>query len=469
MVNQSNRFVYLDNIRIFMVFNVVLYHSLLMFAYPMLFWWPVVDKSGSSRVYESLFFAMSIYMMPMLMFIAALFIFPSLKEKTTLTYIKKRFLRLYLPVIVYLLCAGDIAFNILSKRLTGINQTYMETFINFWREFITLNAVNITPGKKLLNEITFSQNHTWFLSFLFVVTFITVFISILFKKKTVEQKNVNSAKKIIIQTIMFAVIISALYTVIAIIYTSNKIKMFSWIDIHGFVAVMVDQFWSLIFVFIFGLYMYKKEWLTKGDIGGWKLWGSLSLVLLFLYIRILNTGYLQVVDQIMKVLENNMSSENKLPAVVLSESFKRSVLIQWFMLNIACIFILMFVLSFAKQFFNRSNMITTFCAKHSINVYILHLIPVILLQFTFLNVPLAPVAKILVIFFITVPACLWLSHKLVYPHPGAAIGFFVILKLIALSSGFTFYYYALIAITLISFAFAVYESARLLILYKKGY
>jgi hypothetical protein len=63
-------------------------------------------------------------------------------------------------------------------------------------------------------------------------------------------------------------------------------------------------------------------------------------------------------------------------------------------------------------------------------------------------------------FVIIIPSCLWLSHYLVYPYPKIAIAFFVALKLVALAAGFTFYYIALLALILISFSGAVYESAK---------
>lgn len=64
---------------------------------------------------------------------------------------------------------------------------------------------------------------------------------------------------------------------------------------------------------------------------------------------------------------------------------------------------------------------------------------------------------------IIVPACLWLSHRLVYPYPKISIGFFVALKLISLAAGFNFYYFALLVLIFISFAGAVYESARYMV------
>jgi hypothetical protein len=128
----------------------------------------------------------------------------------------------------------------------------------------------------------------------------------------------------------------------------------------------------------------------------------------------------------------------------------------------------MFFLSFAKRFFNQPNAITTFCSKHSINVYILHYVPVLILQYTFLNVPIPSIVKIVLMVIIIIPACLWLSHRLIYPYPKIAIGFFVAMKLVALAAGFTFYYWMLLALIFISFAGAVYESASWYMVGRKG-
>ena len=65
---------------------------------------------------------------------------------------------------------------------------------------------------------------------------------------------------------------------------------------------------------------------------------------------------------------------------------------------------------------------------------------------------------------IVIPACLWLSHRFVYPHPLAAISFFIVVKLVSLFAGFNFYYMALLAMLLISVAGALLESIRLLML-----
>lgn len=187
MANSGDRLVYLDNVRNVLVYNVVLFHALIMFAYPLFFWWPVVDKVASTRVYETVTLAMSVYQMPCLLFIAALFIFPSLKKEGALQYLKKRFLRLYVPAIVYVLCAGDVFYHLLLKRLDGSVWDYRETFFRFWDAFVHLPFFYMTSSEKTLNTVVFSFNHTWFLTLLFFLTLAVVVISRFFKRRADQQ------------------------------------------------------------------------------------------------------------------------------------------------------------------------------------------------------------------------------------------------------------------------------------------
>lgn len=466
METHQNRFVYLDNIRNFLVYNVVLLHVIQMFAYPLLFWWAVIDKERSSRFYELGLIPMDIYLMPCLLFIAALFIFPSLKKSTPLEYIKNRFLRLCVPVIVFLFCAGDIFFQLLLKRLNSVSPTYLETFLNFWRAFVNMPGIYLTSSEKTLNTVTFNFHHTWFLILLFFITLVVILLSLPFKRKNSEQGKVNSRKKIILQTIIFAVVISVVYTAVLLYYAMHNINFNSWLIIGKTLQFQTGKIWMLLPMFLFGLYAYKKKWLTRGDIGSWKMWGLMALIFLAIYTLLHHIIILPMVDERFRVIEHNLLFENKMAVPVINRSVQIAALCTWLLLPMTCVFLLMFFLSFAKRFFNKPNPITTFRSKHSINVYVLHYAPVLILQYTFLNIPITPIVKVLLMTIIIIPACLWLSHRLVYPYPKIAIAFFVALKLVALAAGFTFYYYALLALIFISFAGAVYESAMFMVAQK---
>jgi glucans biosynthesis protein C len=467
METPQDRYTYLDNIRSILVYNVVFVHIICMLAYPITFWWPVIDKNGSSRVYENLLLVMDMYLMPHLIFIAALFIFPSLNGKSTLAYIKKRFFRLFVPVIVFAFCAGEIVYQILVKRLDNSNPAYFLTFLDYWRDFINFNAITFIGEGKMLNQMSFNTAHTWFLSFLFFITLIIVLLGIPFRKKEKVEKEVDSRKKIIIKTITLTVILGFLYTAFAILFTVKGMNFTSWIRVIGLVQVRLDQFFVLLPLFLFGLYMHRKDWLTRGDIGSWKMWGILSAVFIFVF-ALLYHNLLPIVDNVFKVTEHNLIFSDKIPVPTIPDSFIQTFLIICILQVPACIFLLMFFLSFAKKFFNTPNKITDFCSKHSINVYILHFIPVVLLQYIFVNIPIAPILKTILTMIIIIPACLWLSHRLVYPHPLFAISFFAILKLVSLFAGFNFFYIALLIVLISSFAGAIYESVRILASAKAG-
>jgi len=464
METTTNRFTYLDNIRNILVYNVVLLHIIQMFAYPLSFWWSVIDKKGSSRFYELCLVAMDIYLMPCLLFIAALFIFPSLKKSTPLKYTGKRFLRLCVPVIVFLFCAGDLHYQILFKRLNPVSPDYMEIFLNFWRSYVTLPGIYLTSSQQTLHTVVFSFQHTWFLSLLFFMTLAVVLLSGLLKRKDDEPKKVAGKNRIIIlQTVIFALVLGLVYAAAMINYVIHYIDISSWIILGKILEFHIGKIWLLIPLFLFGLYFYKKEWLARGDIGSWKMWLIMALIPLGLYVSLYHIGILPQLEQIIKIVDHNMQFDNKITMPAVNQSVQISFLFSWFILPAACIFLLMFFLSFAKRFFNKPNAITAFCSKHSINVYILHYAAVLILQSAFLNVPVPSMVKIMLIVLVAIPACLWLSYRLVYPYPKTAVGFFVVMKLMALAAGFTFYYFALLVLVVISFSGAVYEAAKYMV------
>ncbi|HDQ04632.1 MAG TPA: hypothetical protein ENN23_08760 [Deltaproteobacteria bacterium] len=464
----EKRIVYLDNLRNIIIYNVVVYHAFLAFAYPLLFWWATVDKDGSARIYETAIRTMYVYMMPCVIFIAALFILPSLQRSGALAYIKKRFTRLYVPVIVFLFCAGDIFPYLLSKRIGNLSLTYPDTFIAFWRSFANIPLIYFSDADKIMNTIGFNFYHTWFLTLLFFLTLIFVLARLPFAKKAAKPVSLDSRNKIILKTILFAVTLSLVYFAVAWWYVVHDIQLNGWTLLGKAVIFENIQIWVLVPLFAFGLYAYKKEWLTRGDIGSWKIWGMLTLIFLGLYIYLMHFIYLPEVEGMYKIVEHNTLFEDKLEMPVIGDYLARVIIPIWLLVPLACVFILMFLLSFAKKFFNKPNAVTAFCSKHSINVYILHYIPILIFQYTFLNVPVSPVLKIVVMIIIIAPACLWLSHRLVYPHPKTAILFFVTLKLIALAAGFEFYYWALLAIIFISFTGAVFEFTKFMASRKKA-
>ena len=468
MGNDSNRLVYLDNIRNFLVYNVVFHHASISFVYPFMFWWAVIDRQGSSRIYETCAASMYVYMMPCLMFIAALFVFPSLEKDTPLAYLKKRFLRLCVPVIVFLFCAGDVYFQLLLQRINDTAPVYREIFLGFWRAFASLPWIYLSGTERKLNTVIFNYQHVWFLILLFVLTVIVVFLGRFGKRKSPGGTKVANKKAIIRGTVLFAALLSIAYAAVLVYYVTHGISFSQWVIVGKTLQFLTGQIWVLVPLFLFGLYVQKKEWLTRGDIGDWKMWGVMAFLPFAIYILLHHFIILPEIELVYKVVEHNFLSGEMIALPAVKDSVKLVALGTWLLLPMACVFLLMFFLSFARRFFNRPNAATAFCSKHSINVYILHYAAVLILQDLLMNVPVWPIVKILLMTGIIIPACLWLSHRLVYPYPKMAIAFFVALKLVALAVGFSFFYYAILALVAVSFTGAVYEYSRYLSARKSG-
>lgn len=337
-----------------------------------------------------------------------------------------------------------------------------ETFLNFWRFYFNMPGISVSGSEKTLNAVTFNLQHVWFLTLLFFITLMVVLWSLLLKKNNGEATKVDGSNKVISKTIIFAAALGLAYAAVHIYYVGRQINFSAWLLVGKVIQFQLNKIWVLLPLFLFGLYVYKKNWLTRSDIGSWKMWGGAAFLLLAIYLLIYHFGILPALEEIFKVVDRNMQSDDKMEMPVVADSIRRAFLLTWILLPPVCVFLLMFFLSFAKRFFNQPNAATTFCSKHSINVYVLHYAPVLILQYTFLNVAVPSMVKILLMAIIIIPACLWLSHRLVYPYPKAAIAFFVALKLMALAAGFTFYCFALLALIFISFAGAVYESVKYL-------
>ena len=117
---------------------------------------------------------------------------------------------------------------------------------------------------------------------------------------------------------------SIVYAAAMINYVIHHIDFGSWIIIGKTLQFQTDKIWILIPMFLFGLYAYKKEWLTRGDIGTWKIWGVLAFIPLALYVLFYHIGILSTLDEILKVVEHNMQFDNKIASPLMDGSVQLS-------------------------------------------------------------------------------------------------------------------------------------------------
>jgi len=155
---KGNRIYFLDNLRTFMIFLVVLFHSGVVYesrGYGALFW--IVDDYSTNHLADTLNLILDIFIMPTIFFISGYFASPSLKSKNNWIFIKAKFKRLIIPWGIAVLTLMPL-YKIIFLYSRNIPQENWTDYFHF------SNGI-------------FSQSWLWFLPVLFMFNTFYVCIS----------------------------------------------------------------------------------------------------------------------------------------------------------------------------------------------------------------------------------------------------------------------------------------------------
>ena len=159
-LQQGQRLVWLDWLRVLAILGVLFFHSAMPFAAELD--WHIKNKETSSLFLEFNFF-LSRFRMPLLFFISGSVTFFMLKKRSIGQFIRMRFKRLFVPLIFGILLLVPIQIYI-ERVLQGFGG-------NFFQFYPTVFTTGFYPSGNL------SWHHLWFLAYLFVydVVFAPVF------------------------------------------------------------------------------------------------------------------------------------------------------------------------------------------------------------------------------------------------------------------------------------------------------
>ncbi|MCP4923560.1 MAG: acyltransferase [bacterium] len=158
---KNQRFWYLDTLRFLLIFVVVIHHAAIGYGakwHRSFFIDSVGNSGGGSRLYDVLFLMSDTFMIPGLFFLAGLFAIPSLKRRGVGSFIKERFFRLGIPLVLGVVFISPI--HVYSKHLT--ESPFPSGYMDFW--------LNSFFGSK------FQITSFWFLYYLLFLSAILLLI-----------------------------------------------------------------------------------------------------------------------------------------------------------------------------------------------------------------------------------------------------------------------------------------------------
>jgi len=356
MNNQKTRMFYLDNLRIYLTILVILHHATL--AYGGNGDWGIKDviTDEISPILFTFFNALNqSYFMTAFFLLAGYFTPRSLERKGAKSFILDRVIRLGIPLLIYSTLIINLNVFLIRKYYLGVPFQFIWSYI---------------PG------------HLWFLQLLFLFALIYVVFKLFKKDATNLTKRAFPSDGIIWIAVVFLSI-------------STFLMRLAYPIGETILNVQPGHISHYIFAFYIGIIAYRGNWFRRlGNYQG-KRWGKIALgTLPFFFVLFILGGALEGDANIAKFLGG----------------FTWQAMAYAIWESIMMLAIIIFLLYFFRERFNRTGALLATMAASAYTVYIIHQTVLFGLNIVFLNVPVPSYLKFFAVSLIGVPLCFLLSY-----------------------------------------------------------
>ncbi|SLM28871.1 putative Acyltransferase family protein [Desulfamplus magnetovallimortis] len=443
--DSKNRVVFLDNLRYLMVLMVVVLHAAVSYsqAAP---WWCV--KDATSVFFDILMIILDVFLMPILFFIAGYFATPSILKNGFKQFIKAKFKRLGLPVLICFPIVTPLFQFIYHYRSSNV--LIYKSFYSYWVEYMQIAGEFYTGVILSFNRP--HQSHLWFISLLLLFFIMFGFINkypffnllkdfhvslwqMVFqwpfirkspsfkapkdfhaslwqmvlpwplyanqKKEKItkmpQQPSTESSSKSLLTFLVAIGIFSTIATFIGVILLATPYNPDPWVTIGNIFQFQPQKIVTYILCFCMGVYAFKKGWPNAIRIPGHPaLWTAASFLLSLIMLGLFK-----------EVMTN--FSPGKLFFCVLARSF-------------LCISFIAAFTSIALRYWNRPSRFGKMMASNSYYIYLVHFVIVILFQLLLSYWKSGQIfLKFIIVCAASILISLGISHYAIKPYPRLSV------------------------------------------------
>ena len=355
MNTQKERMFYLDNVRIYLTILVILHHATL--AYGGMGGWAVRDviTDELSPILFTVFNALNqSYFMTAFFLLAGYFTPRSLERKGSKNFLVDRIIRLGIPLLIY---------TTLIINLNGfmITRFYLDVPFQFvW---------SYQPG------------HLWFLQLLFLFALIYVIFK-LFKKEATNMEDRALPSDGIIWIVV--ILLSFFTFLMRLAYPIGETIL----------NVQPGHISHYLFAFFIGIIAYRGDWFRRLTNAKGKRWGYIALATFPFFF-------------VLFILGGALESDANIPKFLGGFTWQAMAYAVWE--TIMMVSILIFLLYFFREKFNRTGALLITMAASVYTVYIIHQTVLYGLNIVFLNFAIPSFVKFFAVALIAVPLCFLLS------------------------------------------------------------
>jgi fucose 4-O-acetylase-like acetyltransferase len=343
---KGNRIYFLDNLRTFMIFLVVLYHAGLVYGSGYrdfsLSYWLVADPSTNDMA-DLVNIVVDIFILPTLFFISGYFTPLSLKTRKDWVFFKDRFKRLMIPWVIAVFTIIPL-YKIIFLYSRNLPQENWTTYLYF-------------------NQLT-NQNWLWFLPVLFLFNI----LYLLFSRVNIFRFNISLKKAV------FAVfLIGFVYSFCMDIFNGMGWTKTVLIDFQN------ERLLIYFMIFLLGSLSYKLNIFESNGTNK------------KLYYTLIFTVWIPVIAYFIFLINYVVY-----PGQFIFSRIIDSLLL-WLSFNLSLLCLLFVMISIFRYYLNKRGRIGKEWNKNSYYVYIIHVIVLGVIALTMLNMTIPSLLKYLVL------------------------------------------------------------------------
>jgi surface polysaccharide O-acyltransferase-like enzyme len=357
------RLFYLDNLRIYLTVLVILHHAAL--AYGGSGNWAVQDPAVDEISPNLLQFFNGLnqsYFMSAFFLLAGYFTPRSFEKKGAVQFLIDRLIRLGIPILVY----TTVILN-LTNYILNVMYRDMPFLLSDIR-------------------IVYHPAHLWFLQALLIFAVIYVIFRALTKRVALKASQLYGDRFPPDAILFLCVgILTVLTFLERLVFPMGK---------SIFLDFQPGFFVHYTFCFSIGVLAYRGDWLRRLSKAQARRWGIMSLVVIpLLFVLFILGGALEGEEAFAKFMGGPYW-----------QSFGYSLWSTFLMIGI-----IVYLLTFFRERYNRAGPLTEFLAPNLYTVYIIHQTVLYVLQILMLRVNIPTILKFCIVSLIAVPVCFLLS------------------------------------------------------------
>jgi fucose 4-O-acetylase-like acetyltransferase len=356
--HNGNRIYFLDNLRTFMIFFVVLYHAGGVYESSGIwasFW--LVDDPSTNHLAGILNIIIDIFVMPTVFFISGFFTPLSMKKKKGWAFLKSRFKRLIIPWIVAVLTLIPL-YKIIFLYSRNLPQESWTTYFH-WSNGI------------------WNQNWLWFLPVLFLFDILYSFFS---------RANINISNITLKKAVFAIFLIGFVYS-----FCMSLFKFYGWTKTI-FIDFQNERLLIYFMIFLLGSLCYKLK-IFESDVTSKKL-----------YIVINCTAWIPINLYILVLINFFIRPGSYIFSKILD------IILLWLGFHLSLLCLLYLMVTTFRYYLNKQGKILKALNENSYNVYIIHVIVIGCIALIMLNTTIPSLLK-----YLTLVVSTWvLSNLIVY-------------------------------------------------------